>query len=32
VPTLAERDQRQLLMHRHKLVRMRAQVKNGDAS
>ena len=27
-PTLAERDQRQLLMHRHKLVRMRAQVKN----
>jgi transposase len=28
VPTLAERDQRQLLMHRHKLVRMRAQVKN----
>lgn len=28
VPKLAERDQRQLLMHRHKLVRMRAQVKN----
>lgn len=28
LPTLAERDQRQLLMHRHKLVRMRAQVKN----
>jgi transposase len=28
VPTLAERDPRQLLMHRHKLVRMRAQVKN----
>jgi transposase len=28
VPTLAERDQRQLLMHRHKLVRMRSQVKN----
>jgi hypothetical protein len=28
VPTLAERDQRQLLLHRHKLVRMRAQVKN----
>ncbi len=28
VPTLAERDQRQLLMHRHKLVRMRTQVKN----
>lgn len=27
-PTLVERDQRQLLMHRHKLVRMRAQVKN----
>jgi transposase len=28
VPKLEERDQRQLLMHRHKLVRMRAQVKN----
>jgi transposase len=28
VPTLGERDQRQLLMHRHKLVRMRAQLKN----
>lgn len=28
LPTLAERDLRQLLMHRHKLVRMRAQVKN----
>jgi transposase len=28
VPSLAERDLRQLLMHRHKLVRMRAQVKN----
>ncbi len=28
VPTLAERDLRQLLMHRHKLVRMRTQVKN----
>ncbi|MGA2416224.1 MAG: IS110 family transposase [Candidatus Sulfotelmatobacter sp.] len=28
VPTLAEHDLRQLLMHRHKLVRMRAQVKN----
>ena len=28
VPSLEERDQRQLLMHRHKLVRMRAQVKN----
>lgn len=28
VPTLAERDLRQLLLHRHKLVRMRAQVKN----
>jgi transposase len=27
-PTLSQRDQRQLLMHRHKLVRMRAQVKN----
>jgi transposase len=27
-PTLEQRDQRQLLMHRHKLVRMRAQVKN----
>jgi transposase len=28
VPSLGERDQRQLLMHRHKLVRMRAQLKN----
>jgi len=28
VPSLAERDQRQLLQHRDKLVRMRAQVKN----
>ena len=28
VPSLAERDQRQLLMHRHKLVRMRVQIKN----
>jgi len=28
VPTLQERDLRQLLLHRHKLVRMRAQVKN----
>lgn len=28
VPTLVERDQRQMLLHRHKLVRMRAQVKN----
>jgi len=28
VPTLGQRDQRQLLMHRHKLVRMRAQIKN----
>jgi transposase len=28
VPRLAERDLRQLLVHRHKLVRMRAQVKN----
>jgi transposase len=27
-PTLSQRDQRQLLLHRHKLVRMRAQVKN----
>jgi len=27
-PSLRERDLRQLLMHRHKLVRMRAQVKN----
>lgn len=27
-PSLEQRDQRQLLMHRHKLVRMRAQVKN----
>lgn len=28
VPTPAERDARQLLLHRHKLVRMRTQVKN----
>lgn len=28
VPSLEQRDQRQLLMHRHKLVRMRAQIKN----
>jgi len=28
VPSLAERDLRQLLLHRDKLVRMRAQVKN----
>ena len=28
VPSLAERDQRQLLLHRDKLVRMRTQVKN----
>lgn len=28
VPTPAERDTRQLLLHRHKLVRMRTQVKN----
>lgn len=28
VPTSAERDARQLLLHRHKLVRMRTQVKN----
>ena len=28
VPTVAERDLRQLLMHRHQLVRMRARVKN----
>ena len=28
VPTAAERDARQLLLHRHKLVRMRTQVKN----
>ncbi len=28
IPSLEQRDQRQLLMHRHKLVRMRAQVKN----
>jgi transposase len=27
-PSSAERDQRQLLLHRHKLVRLRAQVKN----
>jgi transposase len=29
VPSSAERDLRQLLLHRHKLVRLRAQVKNG---
>jgi len=29
VPTAQERDLRQLLIHRHKLVRLRAQVKNG---
>src|SRR5580700_8775405 len=28
VPTAAERDGRQLLLHRHKLVRLRTQVKN----
>lgn len=28
VPTVEERDLRQLLVHRHKLVRMRTQVKN----
>src|ERR1700680_4611049 len=28
LPTPAERDERQLLLHRHKLVRMRTQVKN----
>jgi transposase len=28
VPTAEERDARQLLLHRHKLVRMRTQVKN----
>jgi transposase len=27
-PSVAERDLRQLLMHRHKMVRMRAQIKN----
>jgi len=29
VPSRAQRDLRQLLIHRHKLVRLRAQVKNG---
>ncbi len=29
VPNRQQRDLRQLLIHRHKLVRMRAQVKNG---
>jgi transposase len=29
VPTLEQRDVRQLLLHRHKLVAMRRQVKNG---
>ena len=28
VPTVAERDLRQLLIHRHHLVRMRARIKN----
>jgi transposase len=28
VPSLEQRDQRQLLMHRYKLVRMRTQIKN----
>jgi len=28
VPSLEQRDQRQLLMHRHKLVRMRTRIKN----
>ena len=28
-PTVQERDLRQLLLHRHKLVQLRAQVKNG---
>ncbi len=28
IPSLEQRDVRQLLLHRHKLVRMRAQVKN----
>jgi len=28
VPSLRQRDQRQLLMHRHKLVRMRTQIQN----
>src|SRR6185369_2767464 len=28
VPTAVERDARQLLLHRHKLVRLRTQVKN----
>jgi len=28
-PSSEQRDQRQLLIHRHKLVRLRAQVKNG---
>ena len=29
VPSAAERDQRQLLQHRHKLVEIRTRVKNG---
>ena len=29
VPSSVEKDQRQLLIHRHKLVRLRAQTKNG---
>ena len=29
VPSRGQKDLRQLLIHRHKLVRIRAQVKNG---
>ena len=29
IPSRAEKDLRQLLIHRHKLVRIRVQVKNG---
>jgi transposase len=29
VPSAAEREQRQLLQHRHKLVEIRTRVKNG---
>ena len=32
VPTAAERDDRQLLLHRHKVVRMRTQVKRTQRS
>jgi transposase len=30
MPTREQRDQRQLLIHRHKLVELRTRVKNGS--